>query len=145
MARRITLVVWIVSLAPQVGCGGGADLPLVPVSGTLTFDNGPPPAIGSINFMLISGTGLGGLPDRPGSAVFDRDGTFVVSSFREGDGLLPGKYTAKIICFVGTPSEAEPASYARLDRVPPDYRPELLVEPGSGPIEVTFDVPPKRN
>jgi hypothetical protein len=47
------------------------------------------------------------------------------------------------VCLVGTPSEANPNSYIELDRVPQDFRPELLVEEGGEPIEVTIDVPPK--
>lgn len=94
--------------------------------------------------MMVSGTGLSGLPDRPGSATFGTNGKFVVSSYKSGDGLLPGKYTAKITCWVGTPNERIPSSYIDLDRVPQDYRPELVVEKGSGPMEIDYDVPPKK-
>jgi len=144
MNGRIGLFIVLLGVAVAVGCGSGSDLPLVPTSGTLTFDGGPPPASGSINFVMVTGTGLDGLPDRPGSSTFGTDGKFVVSSFKKGDGLLPGKYTAKINCFVGTPNESDPSSYAELDRVPQDFQPELTVEEGSRPIEVEFDVPPKK-
>jgi hypothetical protein len=141
--RRIWLFA-LLTLFALDGCGG-SDLPLVPVSGELTFDGEPPPAPGSINFIMVTGSGMSGLPDRPGSATFGVDGKFEVSSFKKGDGLLPGKYTAKIVCFVGTPSEADPSSYERLSRVPQDYHPELVVEQGSAPMHVKFDVPPKKD
>jgi hypothetical protein len=136
----VLLTIWTAS----IGCGSGSELPFVPVSGELTFNGLPPPASGSINFVMVRGSGLSGLPDRPGSAVFGTDGKFEVSSYKKGDGLLPGTYQAKIVCFVGNPSEANPSSFVDLDRVPQDFRPELVVEKGSGPMEVKFDVPPKK-
>lgn len=125
------------------GCSK-SELPLVPVQGKVTFNGGPPPAPGTINFMLVSGKGLSGLPNRPGSSTFDANGRFEVSSYKEGDGLLPGTYTAKISCYVDTPSEAIPNSFIDFDLVPQDFRPELVVKEGSEPIEVTFDAPPKK-
>ena len=145
MNRQIWLFVLLTGSMAWAGCGKGSDLPLVPVTGELTFDGNPPPAGGSINFMLVKGSGISGLPDRPGRANFGTDGKFEVSSFKKGDGLLPGKYTANVICFVGTPSEADPSSYERLSRVPRDYHPELVVEEDGGPRHVKYDVPPKKD
>ena len=125
------------------GCGGSG-LPLVPVSGQVTFGGGPPPAPGQINFVMHPGTGIGGLPNRPGSASFDRDGKFEVSSYRQGDGLLPGTYTAQVICWLGPTSEANPQSFIDMNAVPQDFAPELVVEPGSKAIVKSFDVPPKK-
>lgn len=134
----------MLALVPVLAGCGGSEMPMVPVSGTLTFNGGPPPARGAINFMLVDGTGKSGLPNRPGGATFGTDGKFVVSSYKQGDGLMPGTYTATVVCFVGSPSEADPSSYARLSRVPEDYHPELIVQEGAEPIVVTLDVPEKK-
>jgi hypothetical protein len=125
-----------------VGCGSSGP-ELVPVSGTVTFSGGPPPAPGTINFVLRPRTGLSGVPNRPGTASFDKDGKFVVSSFKKDDGLMPGTYVAAIICYMGTPSEANPQSFIDLNAAPQDFAPELVVEQGSKPIVKTFDVPSK--
>jgi hypothetical protein len=109
----------------------------------VTFNGGPPPAPGTINFVLRPGTGLSGLPNRPGTASFDKDGRFEVSSYKKGDGLVPGTYTAAIICLVGTPSEGNPQSFIDLNAAPQDFNPEVVVEKGGKPMQVTFDVPPK--
>lgn len=124
-----------------VGCSGGNDLSIVPVSGKVTFAGGPCPKPGSITF---SPTKVAeGFPRRPGSAEFQEDGTFVATSFAKGDGLVPGVYTASITCWNGKPSGDDPGSFERLNLVPGDYQPEVVVDANGGAVEVTFDVPPK--
>jgi hypothetical protein len=113
------------------------------VSGRVTFNGGPPPAVGHITYALVPGTGAEGLPYRPGNAPFGADGQFVVTSFAEGDGLLPGSYTVRITCLSGPPSlgPLEGLSY-----VPLDWAPEKLVITGDEEsVAVEYDVPPKKS
>jgi hypothetical protein len=125
------------------GCGGSPDLPLTKVSGRVTFSGGPPPAVGSIAFSLVPGTGAEGLPYRPGSAPFGTGGQFVVNSFSEGDGLLPGTYKVRITCLSGPPSSGPLES---LSYVPLDWAPEELVIKGDEQsVVVKYDVPPKKS
>lgn len=124
-----------------LGCSGGDELPLVPVSGVVTFAGGPCPKPGNISFSPVRVEE--GVPRRPGRARFAEDGSYAATSFQEGDGLLPGTYTVLISCYEREPTSDDPRSYERFNLVPPDYRPELVVERSSGPIEVNFDVPPK--
>src|SRR3990170_6421261 len=81
-----------------VGCVGGNDLPLVPVSGRVTFDGKSCPKSGTILFVQVPGTGKSGLPTPPARATFGVDGRFEATSFQKGDGLLPGTYQVSISC-----------------------------------------------
>jgi hypothetical protein len=143
LMRHILSGLLLAACTGMVGCGSSGP-PVVPVSGQVTFGGGPPPASGTINFMMRPGTGLAGMPNRPGTASFGKDGKFEVSSYSKGDGLLPGTYTAAVICYVGTPNEGNPQSFIDLNAAPQDFAPELVVEPGSRAIVKNFDVPKKK-
>jgi hypothetical protein len=124
-----------------VGCGGNG-MPTTQVNGKITFNGGPPPETGTIAFSLVPGTGKPGLPYRPGSSPFGKDGTFVVNSFGKGDGLLPGTYKVRITCLSGPPSMGplEKLSYVPLDWIPD----ELVIQGDEGSVSVVYDVPPKK-
>lgn len=125
------------------GCGSGSGLPTVPVSGTVTFDGGPCPTEGSVTFMPIEVAA--GMPRRPGIGKFKADGKFVVTSFQEGDGLVPGRYGVGITCYEGLPDPKSKDPFGDINFVPGDYRPDdLVVDVDSDAIEVNFDVPPKK-
>jgi hypothetical protein len=133
-----------------VGCAlaaGGCDdsrLPLVPVSGVVTFDGGPCPGQGQVTFQPAEVEP--GLPRRPAAGKFDRDGRYEATSFEPGDGLTPGRYKVVITCYSGLPDPASSDPFGDINRVPADFQPEeLVVAQGSDPIERNFDVPPKRN
>ena len=124
-----------------VGCRD-AGMPTTKVSGQITFDGGAPPHSGTIAFSLVPGTGVEGLPYRPGSSPFGTDGKFVVSSFAEGDGLLPGTYRVRITCLSGPPSTG-PLELWRY--VPLDWEPEKLVITGDdASVSVDYYVPAKK-
>lgn len=127
---------------PMWGCGSSHDLPLVPVSGRVTFDGGPCPGDGSITFSQISDSGNSAHPSRPGRARFQADGQFEVTSFAPGDGLLPGRYRVRITCIRGVPPLGQPIEDYSF--VPSNYQPnELVVEEGQSAIYIEYDVPPK--
>jgi hypothetical protein len=116
---------------------------MVPVSGKVTFAGGPCPGIGNVGFTPIEVAA--GLPRRPGSGRFAADGSFVVTSFNEGDGLLPGRYEVRVLCYSGLPDPRSPDPWGDVSYVPEDYRPpELVVAVDSDPIKVEYDVPPKK-
>lgn len=134
-------VVWVVACSVLAGCGSGSDFPLVPINGVVTFSGGPPPKEGRVSFSQLPGTGIEGLPNRPGRANFGIDGKFVATTFESGDGLLPGKYDVRIECVDGVPGPGTP--WDAISFVPSDYQPpNLVVEQGKGAIEVSYDVPP---
>jgi len=144
MKQWVLCVVLATVCGMFVGCGSGSSLPLVPVSGVVTFSGGPPPKEGLVVFSQLPGSGVKGLPNRPGRATFGADGKFVATTFQPGDGLLPGKYQVRVECVDGVPEVNIP--WDAISFVPSTYQPpELVVEEGKGPIEVSYDVPPNPN
>jgi hypothetical protein len=139
MFCRLTLT--ITSLIAITGCSG--DQPLtVPVSGQITFGGGACPAEGTVVFSPVAVKK--GLPRRPGTASFGHDGSFSVTSFREGDGLIPGRYRPIVSCWKGEPRNDDPSSYERLNYVPKNYQAgEVVVAQTGGPVLVHLDVPKK--
>jgi hypothetical protein len=145
MARRTILKRYTVGLVAvfcsfQSGCEKGHGLPLVPVSGRVTFNKTQPPVEGNIAFVQVGDSGQAGVPNRPGRATFGTDGEFAATTFKNGDGLLPGKYQVTITC---ADAEAKPGQpFDEVSFVPSSYRAEyLVVERDGQPIELNFDVP----
>lgn len=78
---------WVIVLLATAGCGGASGP--VPVRGTVTLD-GQPLANATVQF-------LAGSPDaRDAMGTTDADGAFSLSTFKPGDGALPGKYKVVI-------------------------------------------------
>jgi hypothetical protein len=129
-------------LCTVTGCKHNA-LPLVPVSGKVSFAGAAPPAAGTVTFVPVAVDA--GLPQRPATAHFARDGMFQVTSFKKDDGLLPGTYQPNVICMTGEPSESDPSSYDRLNAVPKNFVPQtVIVDANARSIEVAIDVPAKK-
>ncbi len=93
---RIRLWLTLGSLAVLAGCGPSG-LETVPVEGVLTFKAVQKPETATVYFSPVEPAP--GLPRRPGSGKLESDGTFKVTSFRPGDGLVPGKYRIKVECY----------------------------------------------
>lgn len=139
-SRLAGAAVFVVVAAGLTGCG--QRYPVVPVSGQVTFAGGPPPAAGTIDFLPLADDGL----RRPGVGAFDARGTLTVTSFREGDGLLPGTYRLEMRCVSNRPS-GEPAdgdphqATTTVDHVPEGFSPAELVVPARGRVFCRVDVP----
>ena len=81
------------------GCSDGNPFDYVPVSGRLTYEDGTPiPAGGMrIGFTVMDVAPKDGAFPRPAEAVVDAQGNFSsVTSYKPGDGLMPGKHKAAI-------------------------------------------------
>jgi len=137
-ARGVVAVALLSSvLAPVSGCWRSG-VETVGVRGRITFNGGPCPTAGAVFFTPISTSG--DLPARPASGQFDTDGEFTISSFKQGDGLVPGTYRARIVCWQKPP---DPVVGGGVSYVPASYKPpDLVIEPGTrSTVEVTYDVP----
>lgn len=147
MARR-TCSPWIAVLAfalSVAGCGGNP-YGAVPVSGRVTVAGQKPVAECELFFVPAPHGDLdaSALRPRPTVALSDLDGAFVVSSFKEGDGLLPGTYDVRVECWRSRPQESEDGKPAvkGVSLVPPGYAaPQLTVSAGSGPMRYDIDLP----
>lgn len=105
---KCTAIVLVLLLA---GCDDGGPSP-IPVDGTVTFGGGSWPKPGRLNFTLESP--VSGSTGRPATGDFDTDGRVIVTSFKKGDGLLPGKYKIGVECWETPPQmngTARPKSY----------------------------------
>ena len=74
------------------GCGESSGT--VRVTGRVTFDGQSPPAPCVVLFAPLDANAR----VRPGSATCSSNGSFSASSFRAGDGLLPGRYQVRVRC-----------------------------------------------
>ena len=146
-AAQKVMVRWsIAALAPMlilVVCGcSGKQSTTIPVSGRITFAGGACPADGTIVFSPV--TVEKNLPRRPGTAAFHQDGRFAVTSFQEGDGLVPGRYQPIISCWKGEPRNDDPSSFERLNYVPKNYKAEeIVVSSEDKNVVVSLEVPKK--
>ena len=119
-----------------LGCGS-SDLPTtIPVTGTVTVDGEACPAAGSLRFSPLQV--VEGLPRRPGRADFGADGHFRVTSFRDGDGLVPGTYRVQLECWQTPPANGQPG----VSFIKDDFAPrELTVDATQRSIEYDIDAP----
>jgi hypothetical protein len=141
MTKRAENLVALLLLALVLGCGKSGP-GTVPVRGKVTFAGGLPPTNGTITFTPIKVQE--GMPKRPGTAQFDKNGDFQAQSFKPGDGLFPGTYRPNVSCWMGNPDSNDPSSFDRLNYVPKDFQPpDVVVDAKSGATEVTIDIPKK--
>jgi hypothetical protein len=120
----------------------GSNLPeTVRVSGQVTFNGQPPPAAGSVLFLPIETAE--GFPSRPASGAFGVDGRFTATTFKPGDGLMPGKYLLSVESFDFPPNlQGNPGK----SHVPKKYQSpqtsgfKLDVTPGMKAQEIMLDV-----
>ena len=130
-------------LVPLAGCGP-AGPEVVQIRGKVTYGGGEWPTSGVLYFTPAEAAP--GLPLRPASAKFDTDGSFLVTSFDDGDGLVPGKYQVGVECWENPPSMMA-GSGPVVSYVPHAFQSskssglEVTVNPGDRLVEVTFDVP----
>lgn len=88
MNRHLTILfAGVAALGLLSGCGDGRP-ERVPVSGRVLID-GQSVAAGAIRFHPQQG--------RPATGTIKPDGSFVLSTFEEGDGAIPGNHTVTVL------------------------------------------------
>lgn len=137
MMRSLKRLCCLALLVATFGCGDQGP-GLIPVTGKITYAGGAWPKGGMINFNPVEPAA--GFPRLNGTAEFGPDGSFVVKSTGDKQGLVPGKYAINIECWETTPSMETGApgkSY-----VPGTFQaPAVEIAVGDKSKEVTFDVP----
>ena len=133
--KQTSLLLLVLLALPLLGCG--SDRPAtIRTSGKVTFNGGPPPAEGMVQFTTI--TPAEGYDRRPGRGKFDTSGNYKATSFTDGDGLVPGTYRVRVECWKTPPSmEGTPG----VSYVPAVFQKEIVIEPGSGSQTFDIDVP----
>ena len=118
---------------------------VVPAEGIITFGGGPWPKAGASFFVVDSPSP--GLPSRPAMGEFDTNGKLTVTTFKTGDGLLPGKYKIGVECWETAPAMGSPTP-AR-SYIPDRYRSAntsglmVTVEPYQAVVKLKLDVAKK--
>ena len=135
--RKLTLTLLFLSLLS--GCGG-SDSPFdyMPVTGTLSYEDGSPIPAGGIKLVFESqAPPVGDAFPRPASVNLGRDGKFDnVTSYKYGDGLTPGKH--KVTIFYATDAEGKlliPKEYTSGATTP------LVIDTANLPIEIKVPKP----
>lgn len=119
-----------------LGCGDSSPT-TKQVRGTITFEGAPPPKAGKVTLAPIEVAK--GLPRRPASGEFDESGSFTLTTFLSEDGVIPGRYSANILCWREQPSLATRLS---ANFVPPDFQPEFTIDvDAEEPVEIRINVP----
>ena len=134
---QLYMLIGIVGLLGIVGCGNKHGT--VPVSGTVTVNDQPPPGEGRVTFTVVEPAE--GFPNRPAMAKFDESGEYSATTYDEGDGLLPGHYTIAVECYETPPNmDGKPVkSYIDEKYLTGQTSGfEITVEPGSKPIQLNL-------
>ena len=90
IARCLYLVAGFAALM-LAGCGDGSKPAAVPAGGTVTFNKTTPPVGALVVFHPIDAATEKRIGGKPFGKVKD-DGTFVLTTYAEGDGAPPGEY-----------------------------------------------------
>jgi hypothetical protein len=131
--RTLCVPTLVVCLLGVAGCGNYDRPKTVPVAGVVTFDGQSPQHPGGLFFAPLSVEE--GYPKRGGRALFKTDGEFAVTSFEDGDGLIPGTYKVRIESWKQPPSMGKPG----ISYIPKGFEPgELVVS--SKERSVKFDL-----
>lgn len=121
------------------GCGGGApDLPkTVPVSGKVTLNGVPCPAGATVMLIPVAG-------GRPSTGTTDSAGAFVLSTFGEKDGAVPGEHYVGVTLAEATGGPAAPVdeyNTGTVEGAQPKVKwivPEKFSNPEQSGVQVTI-------
>jgi len=126
-------------IAVCLGCGPGGPFKYVPVQGVLTYEDGSPVPVGGLQlkFIALDAPLVEGASPRPAIAHLNSDGQFeCATSYKYGDGLVPGKHKVAIINAVDKSGELlVPTDYTNTSRTP------LIIDTSTLPLEIKVPRP----
>jgi len=153
MNFTVRLAAGLISIATLIsltGCSGGAkQAETGKVSGKVTYE-GKPVEAGSISFVPITAgtSGDTGLAVKPAGGTIKSDGSYVLTTYLDGDGAIVGRHTVTFFPAVAQPlaeSGAEPGKHDEKPAVSP-YRglmpKESEVEVKAGTNEINIELVP---
>ncbi len=89
---RVPALLLVVAVAS--GCSSGS-VPTWPVSGTVTLEDGTALQTGTVEFASEDGA-------HTARGVIQKDGSFRLSTFKDGDGAVAGRHDAVVIQLIST-------------------------------------------
>lgn len=95
----------LVILALQGGCFGSSAPKTIPVQGKVSY-KGQPVSQGTVTFHRVEAAN--DVLSRPAVGELKSDGTYALSTFTAGDGVMPGKYQVVVVSITSAPSPEEP-------------------------------------
>lgn len=117
LPSRLWRLVATAAVTLVVGCGVGSPRP-VAVRGQVTYQ-GRPLGKGTVTFIPTE-------PGPPATGQIQPDGKFTLSTFRPGDGALPGRYAVMVIAVGDTagrlPDDSNPPASLLVPRKYASYR-----------------------
>lgn len=138
-----SLLATLFALSVVAGCGSASAPKTVKVHGKVTFQ-GKPLTVGRVVFQPAKPAA--GYPSRPASGSLQADGSFEMSSFQSGDGVVPGEYQVGINTRTSGPTPENPTA-AEVWEAPRRYgdpatsgfRASVPAD-ARGPLELSFDL-----
>ena len=122
-----------------IGCGSNGPFHYVAVQGTLSYEDGYPIPAGGIQlkFTAQDAPDVAGAFPRPAIAHVDAQGRFdCATSYKYGDGLVPGKHKVAILYAKDKESKPlVPKEYTRLTTTP------IVVDTADAPFEIKVPKP----
>lgn len=133
LAICVPLACWITA-----GCSSSSPFDYVPVSGRVTYEDGSPISGGCrLEFTALDAQPIGTAHPRVGLAVVNASGEFdCVTSYKYGDGLVPGKH--KVVIRGATDQRGKPAvakEYGTVQTTP------LVIDTADVPLEIKIPKP----
>jgi hypothetical protein len=129
----------LISVLGLVGCGGDSPFEYTPIRGRITYEDGTAiPATGMrLRFDAQDAPPLGEAHARPAKANVDAEGAFpLVTSYKYGDGLIPGKHKVSIDYAVDEKGKLlVPKEYTHPSTTP------LVIDTADAPLEIKVPKP----
>jgi hypothetical protein len=137
--RSVSLCLCVLALTVlNVGCGSRGPFKYVLVSGKVSYDDGSPiPGGCKVVFTSQDAAPVGSAFPRPGIANVDAQGVFdCVTSYKFGDGLVPGKH--KVVIQAANERDGKPVvpkEYANVETTP------LVIDTANSPLDIKVPKP----
>ena len=135
--KRLLPIVLCLTLPTLIGCGGGTDLNLVPVSGVVTTKEGKPVKDASVAF-----TPKTSKMDAPTSiGKTDDEGRFTLATIDGNEGALIGEHSVSIT--INIEDEDDDTGESLQELIPKEYNSETTLKfmvPEGGSDSATFQV-----
>lgn len=129
--KAMVFVKYTLVLVLAIFVAGCNRSPVVPVTGTLSFEDRELPEVCRLSF--IPTNKAEGVPIRPNGANMEPDGNYTLTEYKGVEGLMPGNYQVRVTYFdlkpKGNPDREGDWKEQNYDAG------ELMVEEGAGAVE----------